>query len=32
VLYTQLSNPTSNAIYHRMGYRPIAEIVSYGFG
>ena len=32
VLYTQLSNPTANAIYHRMGYRPIGEILGYGFG
>jgi predicted GNAT family acetyltransferase len=32
VLYTQLSNPTSNAIYQRIGYRPAAEIVSYDFG
>jgi predicted GNAT family acetyltransferase len=32
VLYTQLSNPTANAIYHRIGYRPIAEVLSYGFG
>jgi predicted GNAT family acetyltransferase len=32
VLYTQLSNPTANAIYHRVGYRPIGEVISYGFG
>jgi hypothetical protein len=32
VLYTQLSNPTSNAIYHAIGYQPIAEVISYGFG
>nr|ABB84826.1 GNAT-family acetyltransferase [uncultured delta proteobacterium DeepAnt-1F12] len=24
-LYTDLANPTSNAIYHRIGYRKIAE-------
>jgi hypothetical protein len=24
-LYTDLSNPTSNAIYRRIGYRPIGE-------
>jgi predicted GNAT family acetyltransferase len=24
-LYTNLANPTSNAIYHRIGYRKIAE-------
>jgi GNAT superfamily N-acetyltransferase len=32
VLYTQLSNPTANAIYHRIGYQPIGEVLSYGFG
>lgn len=32
VLYTQLSNPTSNAIYRRIGYEAIAEVLSYGFG
>ena len=32
VLYTQLSNPTANAIYHAIGYRPIGEVISYGFG
>ena len=32
VLYTQLSNPTANAVYHRIGYHPIAEFVSYEFG
>jgi predicted GNAT family acetyltransferase len=26
VLYTDASNPTSNAIYQRLGYRPIAEV------
>lgn len=26
VLYTDLSNPTSNAIYQRIGYRPIADV------
>ncbi|MDH3707478.1 MAG: GNAT family N-acetyltransferase [Acidimicrobiia bacterium] len=31
VLYTQLSNPTSNAIYLRIGYRPVAEVLSYTF-
>jgi hypothetical protein len=25
VLYTDLANPTSNAIYQRIGYRPIAR-------
>jgi predicted GNAT family acetyltransferase len=32
VLYTELSNPTANAIYRRIGYRPIGEVISYGFG
>lgn len=31
ILYTQLENPTSNAIYQRLGYRPIGEIVRYAF-
>jgi predicted GNAT family acetyltransferase len=26
VLYTDVSNPTSNAIYQRIGYRPIADV------
>ena len=26
VLYTDLSNPTSNAIYRRIGYNPIADV------
>jgi GNAT superfamily N-acetyltransferase len=32
VLYTQLSNPTSNAIYRALGYEPIAEVLGYTFG
>jgi uncharacterized protein len=24
-LYTDLSNPTSNAIYTRIGYRPVGD-------
>ena len=32
MLYAQLHNPTSNAIYRRMGYEPVADIVSYRFG
>jgi len=31
ILYTDLGNPTSNAIYRRIGYTPIAEILSYNF-
>lgn len=30
-LYTDLANPTSNAIYERIGYRPICEVGMYGF-
>jgi uncharacterized protein len=32
VLYTQLSNPQSNAIYRRLGYEPIVELLRYQFG
>ncbi len=32
VLYAQLHNPTSNAIYRRMGYEPVTEILSFRFG
>ena len=28
-LYTDLANPTSNAIYHRIGYRPIRDASLY---
>jgi GNAT superfamily N-acetyltransferase len=28
-LYTDLANPTSNAIYHRIGYRPIRDAALY---
>jgi predicted GNAT family acetyltransferase len=31
VLYTQLTNPTANALYRPLGYRPIAEILAYEF-
>lgn len=30
-LYTDLANPTSNAIYERIGYRQVAEAASYVF-
>lgn len=30
-LYTDLSNPTSNGIYQRMGYRPVCDSVHYNF-
>jgi predicted GNAT family acetyltransferase len=32
ILYTQLSNPQSNAIYRRLGYRPVQELIHYAFG
>lgn len=32
ILYTQLSNPTSNALYRRIGYEPVAEVLIYRFG
>lgn len=32
ILYTQLANPTSNAVYRRLGYQPVAENVRYTFG
>ncbi len=31
LLYTQLSNPGSNRIYRRLGYRAVSEILSYRF-
>ena len=30
-LYTDLANPTSNAIYERIGYEPICDVVDYDF-
>jgi ribosomal protein S18 acetylase RimI-like enzyme len=30
--YTQLSNPVSNRIYQRLGYRPVREDLAYRFG
>jgi predicted GNAT family acetyltransferase len=32
ILYTQLGNPQSNAIYRSLGYEPIQETVHYRFG
>ncbi|MDQ2826455.1 MAG: GNAT family N-acetyltransferase [Actinomycetota bacterium] len=32
ILYTQLSNPRSNAIYRRIGYEPVMEGLVYRFG
>jgi ribosomal protein S18 acetylase RimI-like enzyme len=31
VLYTQLSNPTSNGVYRRIGFEAIGEVLSYEF-
>jgi GNAT superfamily N-acetyltransferase len=31
VLYTQLSNPTSNGVYRHIGFRAVAEVVRYDF-
>jgi predicted GNAT family acetyltransferase len=31
-LFTDDSSPTSNHIYETIGYRPIADTVSYRFG
>lgn len=31
-LYTDLANPTSNAIYERIGYERVCEAVEYRFG
>jgi hypothetical protein len=32
VLYTDLANPTSNAIYARIGFRPVADFTMLGIG
>jgi uncharacterized protein len=31
ILYTQLQNPTSNGVYQRIGYEPVAEVIRYAF-
>lgn len=31
-LFTELTNPTSNALYQRLGYIPVCEFVRYRFG
>jgi RimJ/RimL family protein N-acetyltransferase len=31
-LFTDLANPTSNAIYQRIGYRPVGDYTEYTFG
>lgn len=30
-LYTDLSNPTSNRVYRRIGYRPVCDVDQYAF-
>ena len=32
ILYAQLQNPTSNAVYRRIGYQPVVEVLIYRFG
>jgi hypothetical protein len=32
VLYTQLTDPQSNAIYRRLGYQPVSEHLRDQFG
>jgi predicted GNAT family acetyltransferase len=32
LLYTDLANPTSNALYQRLGYRPVEDRVLLEFG
>jgi predicted GNAT family acetyltransferase len=29
LLYADIANPTSNAMYERLGFEPVAEIVEY---
>ncbi|MFJ4977611.1 GNAT family N-acetyltransferase [Streptomyces coeruleorubidus] len=31
LLFTDLSNPTSNGLYQRIGYRPVADFAMYDF-
>jgi predicted GNAT family acetyltransferase len=31
LLFADLANPTSNALYQRIGYRPIADFAVYDF-
>jgi GNAT superfamily N-acetyltransferase len=32
LLYTDLANPTSNALYQRLGYQPVEDRIMLGFG
>jgi len=29
VLHTDLSNPTSNTVYQRLGYRPVCDVTEF---
>lgn len=31
LLFADLANPTSNGLYQRIGYRPVAEFAVYDF-
>lgn len=31
LLFTDVDNPTSNALYQRLGYRPVRDFTQYGF-
>jgi predicted GNAT family acetyltransferase len=31
LLFTDLANPTSNGLYQRLGYRPVADFATYEF-
>lgn len=31
LLFTDLANPTSNGLYQRIGYRPVADFAMYDF-
>ncbi len=31
-LFTDLSNPTSNSIFQKIGYRPVCDVAEYRFG
>lgn len=31
VLFADLANPTSNGLYQRIGYRPVADFAVYDF-
>jgi uncharacterized protein len=30
-LFTDLSNPTANRLYARLGYRPVCDVTDYDF-